>query len=115
MLHSLSAFLSPQSFPDTAKKLAPGTKVVDVEMLDSKNNLLNIKDLTLEEEVEISIPKTLGKDGNNTLPRRLKKERGQGDAQRNSPLFLLVLCSSVGKQLCSSSLSCVDCSFLFAF
>lgn len=64
----LTTSFFPQSFPDTSKKLAPGTRVVDIEMLDEKNSIISVKDLSEEEELEISIPKTLGKDGNNTLP-----------------------------------------------
>lgn len=37
-------------------------------MLDDKNNVIMVKNLTKEEELEISIPKTIGKEGNNTLP-----------------------------------------------
>lgn len=99
MLLSLPASLSPQSFPDTSKKLSPGTKVVDVEMLDSKNNLLNIKDLTLEEEVEISIPKTLGKDGNNTMPCRLRKDWGQGGCTAKLPSFFVCFMKLSGKAI----------------
>ena len=64
----LSAYLFLQSFPATSVKLGPGTRVVDVEMLDEDNNILEISNLSEEEEPEIVIPKTAGGDGNNTLP-----------------------------------------------
>lgn len=84
----LSASLSPQSFPDTAMKLAPGTRVVDVEILDSKNNLISIAGLTEEEELEITIPKSLNKEGNNTLPGGMKA-RGHSLSQAQRPTLFM--------------------------
>lgn len=75
------------SFPDTSKKLAPGTRVVDIELLDAKSNVIEVKDLTEEEEVEIAIPKSLGKDGNNTLPALVSVNATEECAKLSIPIL----------------------------
>lgn len=43
-------------------------------MLDKENNILEISSLSEEQELEIHIPKTVGSDGNNTLPGEMWEE-----------------------------------------